>query len=208
MAERAKPLSIDFMPRCKDLKNKVFGKLTVLEKTNRPIDAKTKNRGIWWKCRCECGRDRVVLSTALTQGWTNHCGCIKKRGPFKGHGEIPKSVYTAIKNWSARSRNIEFNLSIEYLWDLFLFQERKCAYTGEELKFGTSKNDSSKTASLDRIDSNKGYVKGNVVWCHKKINVLKMDAELQDFLKMCKKITENEERSKAVISTVKQRDLT
>ena len=165
-----------------------------------------KNHVRYWLCKCDCGNIKVVRSTELLRGHTTSCGCLKKIINFKGYGEIPKSVYTAIKNWSAASRKIEFDVSIEYLWELFLFQNRKCAYTGETLIFGRSKNDSSKTASLDRIDSSKGYIKGNLVWCHKKINVLKMNLKLIDFYELCKKANNYEEKSKTVISAIIERD--
>lgn len=47
------------------------------------------------------------------------------------------------------------------------------------------------TASLDRIDSSKGYVEGNVHWVHKDINIMKWDFPLETFIKMCKFVAEN-----------------
>ena len=47
---------------------------------------------------------------------------------------------------------------------------------------------SSTTASLDRIDSSKGYVIGNVQWVHKDINIMKNKFDNQYFIDMCKKI--------------------
>jgi len=190
-----------------DLTNKRFGKLLVTEVTDKPLHITSKNRGVFWKCVCDCGCEKIVRSTELINGDTKSCGCLKHVGPFKGYGDIPKSVYTSIKNWSAGSRNIPFDISIEYLWELFLFQNRKCAYTGSPLKFGKSRNDADKTASLDRIDSSKGYIKGNVVWCHKRVNVLKMNLSLSDFYNFCKLVNIYEEQSKAVISTIINRDI-
>lgn len=186
----------------KDLVNLRFGMLLVLEKVEKPSYSKSKNRNCYWKCLCDCGNEKIVASPELFRGDTKSCGCQKHKINFKGYGEIPKSVYTGIKNWSAASRNIEFNLTIEYLWELFLFQERKCVYSGEILKLGTSRHDSTKTASLDRIDSSKGYIEGNVVWCHKKINMLKMDLKLDDFYKFCKSVSKYEKQSKAAVSSI------
>lgn len=190
------------MGNCKDLTGLKFAKLLAVENVEKPHHIKTKNRNCYWKCVCDCGNTRVVASAELVRGDTKSCGCQKHLINFKGYGEIPKSVYTSIKNWSAASRGIEFDITIEYLWELFLFQERRCVYTGEILRFGTNKNDSNKTASLDRIDSSKGYIAGNVVWCHKKINVLKMDLKIDDFFNLCKKVNKYEKASKAVISTI------
>ena len=46
-----------------------------------------------------------------------------------------------------------------------LMKAKKCYYTGIEL---TDSN-----FSVDRVDSSKGYIKGNVVACHKTFNYLK-----------------------------------
>lgn len=50
-----------------------FGKLTVIEKT----DKKANDGCIIWKCKCSCKSENVieVSSTYLTQGRVFHCGC-------------------------------------------------------------------------------------------------------------------------------------
>jgi hypothetical protein len=192
--------------RIKDLTNLKFKKLTALKIVDKPDYVKSKGKSAFWLCKCECGNTKIVRSSELIRNDTGSCGCLRKIINFKGYKEIPKSFYNSIKKWNAASRNIEFDISIEYLWELFLVQERKCIYSGEILKFGTSRNDTSRTASLDRIDSSKGYIKGNVVWCHKKINVLKMDLKLNDFYDLCKKVNNYEKESKTVISTIIERD--
>ena len=47
------------------------------------------------------------------------------------------------------------------------------------------------TASLDRIDSNKGYIKNNVQWVHKHINTMKMHMTDREFIDMCKKVAKH-----------------
>lgn len=49
-----------------------YGKLTVLER------AKTKKKGVYWHCRCECGNEVDVLGTSLRNGNTKSCGCLQK----------------------------------------------------------------------------------------------------------------------------------
>ena len=44
------------------------------------------------------------------------------------------------------------------------------------------------TASLDRIDSSKGYVEGNVQWVHKMINMSKQQYSQEEFIDMCKAV--------------------
>lgn len=56
---------------------------------------------------------------------------------------------------SAKNRGYEFTLDIPYLCDLYEHQNHICAITGDIIE-------SIDDASLDRIDSSKGYVEGNV----------------------------------------------
>lgn len=60
----------------------------------------------------------------------------------------------------AERRGSESNIDLNYLKELWSKQKGCCAYTGVELHHKI--NDPIRTASIDRIDSSKGYVKGNV----------------------------------------------
>ena len=64
---------------------------------------------------------------------------------------------------SAMDRKLEFNLSFESVKTLLKFQT--CYYTGRKFD-----NDGPYARSIDRIDSNKGYIEGNVVSCTVDIN--------------------------------------
>lgn len=113
---------------------------------------------------------------------------------WKGFGEISGSKFAEIKR-NAEIRNLEFNITIEYLWELFLKQNRKCIYTNIELKFSTSKQITKgfeQTASLDRIDSSKGYIEGNIQWIHKDVNKIKRNYTEKQFIQMCREIYENQ----------------
>lgn len=83
----------------------------------------------------------------------------------------------------AESRKLEFNITPEYIWDLFLKQDRKCALSGLPIELKKFKQKA--TASLDRIDSKKGYIAGNVQWVHKRVNALKMAFKEDEFLTLC-----------------------
>lgn len=123
-------------------------------------------------------------------------GIIKKRKidgnkhkNWKGYGELSYVYYSSLLN-GAKSRNLDFTVSIEYLWNLFLLQNRTCALSGLDILFPTChKNKINQTASLDRIDSSKGYIEGNVQWVHKSINQMKWDMNQSDFLFFCQTIT-------------------
>ena len=82
---------------------------------------------------------------------------------------------------SAKRRNYEFSVSIEYLTELYLSQDKKCAITGEYLP-------DLEKASLDRIDSTKGYVQGNLQWVTIQANLSKHIMSMENLYEFCKKV--------------------
>ena len=75
-----------------NLIGKKFGKLQVIEKTNE----RTLDRGIIWKCQCECGQFCYISTNNLMQDITKSCGCLKQ-----SHGEL------AIENY-LKNNNINY----------------------------------------------------------------------------------------------------
>lgn len=67
--------------------------------------------------------------------------------------------------FSARSRGIKFDLSLDDVQDIIL--SKRCYYTNVEF------DDKENLKSVDRVNNKKGYVKDNVVVCTKKINEFK-----------------------------------
>jgi len=178
-----------------ELANKKFGKLTVIE-----LHSIDRNGHTRYNCVCDCGNVCNVLSTHLVRGNTKSCGCSilkgKERKNWKGVGEISGQFWASHILRSAdgskgKRKPLECNITKEYVWDLFLLQNRKCKLSGIELKFPTKFKDKSYTASLDRIDSSKGYIIGNVQWIHKDINKMKNTYDQDYFIKMCKLISNN-----------------
>lgn len=51
-----------------------------------------------------------------------------------------------------------------------------------------------KAASLDRIDSKRGYTEGNVQWVHKSVNLAKNSLSEVEFIMLCHAVT-NHRRS-------------
>jgi hypothetical protein len=95
---------------------------------------------------------------------------------------------------NAIKRGLNFDLDIDYLWDLFLQQNKKCALTGVDINIVNatiSYNYHLNTASLDRIDSSRGYEKDNIRWVHKAINQIKSDINDNDLIYLCHLISKN-----------------
>jgi hypothetical protein len=172
-------------PKYEDLIGRRFGKLTVIKYAGKAVKETS------WVCRCDCGKIITIRARSLKQVINPNCGeCTpalhgSEHHAWQGHGEISQNLWRSYQN-SAKDRKLEFNISIEYAWELFLKQERRCAYTGWGLYFNkTFKNQKDRTASLDRIDSTKGYIEGNVHWVHRIINKLKKNLPHEDFIKIC-----------------------
>lgn len=79
---------------------------------------------------------------------------------------------------SATKRNIEFNLTEEYLQYLFETQKSTCAYTGVKLDLSTGRGLTHDCVSVDRFDTGVGYVVGNVLLCSARSNTIKHNQTL------------------------------
>ena len=97
--------------------------------------------------------------------------------------------YWAIITCSARLRKLKFDVDRKYLYDLFEQQNRRCALTNLPLTLGRLEE---QTASLDRIDSLQGYVKGNVQWVSKEVNIMKNKFGQDYFVNICKLVAEHD----------------
>ena len=95
--------------------------------------------------------------------------------------------YSFVKKYQANAilRDIKWNVTFEYLAYLLIEQDFKCALTDWDIDaMKVQKN----TASLDRIDSSKGYTEGNVHWVHKMVNMSKQSYTQEEFIDMCKAV--------------------
>jgi hypothetical protein len=169
-----------FQQNCVVLAGEKYDKLTV-------INFNTKNGRKLAICECDCGNIIAMRPESLKNNITNNCGCAH-RGAWKGIGEISKTFMSRIIR-NAQVREILFQVTIEYLWDLYQQQNNRCALSGLEINFA-EKTTEPNEASLDRIDSSKGYVPGNVQWVHKDINLMKNYLPQDRFIELCNLIAQ------------------
>jgi len=143
-----------------------------------------------WKCLCDCGNEFIKTSNHILTCVPLQCRTCSDIGRRDNH-EI-KDYYWKSYQRSAKQRNHEFNITKEYAYELFLKQNRKCAVSNIDICFcDTLQNYKLKTASLDRIDSTKGYIEGNVQWVHKTIQFMKQEYSQEEFIKWCKLVAAN-----------------
>lgn len=157
--------------------------------------AYTKNGCSYWNCICDCGNKKVVCGKSIVRRSAVSCGCWNKNKCWQGVGDLGKTYWSKIVK-HASERNLEFSIDMKYAWKLFQKQKGKCALSGVDILIdrswsqNTYMGKSINTASLDRIDSSKGYIKGNVQWVHKTINKMKSNLLESDFINWCSKICE------------------
>ena len=155
-------------------KGKRYGKLTVLNRT--------QSNPLAYDCLCDCGN---IVSKRLNK-LLKSCGCLKN----PAYEEISGNYWYTVRH-GAKTRNLQFDITMEQCWNMFLQQDRKCAISGLILQFARKKEHSkTQTASLDRIDSSKGYTLDNVQWIHKDINKMKMTLTDEKLIKLCHIVSE------------------
>lgn len=143
-----------------------------------------------WKLICDCGNSYIARTESLKSGNTKSCGCRNKRQGknhprYKGFNDLSKDYWTKIQR-GAKARNIEFNITMKQAWNKYLRQNKKCALTGWDISL--ERKNQKQTASLDRIDSKKGYTLKNIQWVHKDVNKIKQNYSEEYLIQICEAI--------------------
>jgi hypothetical protein len=160
----------------------ICNKLTVLR-----LATTNTRQGDIWLVKCQCGNYAQIDAYRLFNKKIISCNKCKMNKFKSGYNNISAAFMRNIKN-GAKKRNIEFNITIQYIDKLFIEQNKKCSLTGQDLIIIQGKSNKNTTASLDRIDSSKGYVEGNVQFVHKYINVMKWDLSTDEFINICQMV--------------------
>jgi hypothetical protein len=174
-----------------NLLNQKFNHWTILYRNGSYM-----KRDAIWHCKCDCGVEKDVRGFHLTKGYSTQCrNCADKSSSEKRKkrfdtDKISLSFWNRNVVYGAKKRSLVIEITMDEAYEVFLKQNGKCALSGLPLQFPSCKKDINCTASLDRIDSSKGYIKGNFQWVHKDINVMKNNHTQEYFLKLCKMITE------------------
>jgi hypothetical protein len=125
---------------------------------------------------------------AVKSNWI--CGkCAQKdRNTIKWYEGIRLSWWQKVEK-TAIYRGLEFSLTPEFIWKVYLSQDKKCALSGVDI--GWASVGQGHTASIDRIDSSIGYTEDNVWLLHKDVNMMKQSFQVDDFVAYCKLIAKN-----------------
>ena len=147
-----------------------------------------KNSAAYYKVKCDCGAEVYKSPKEILCKNSNfQCEkCAQKERALQTTlangriGDLTLTEHTRLRR-SAEKRGYVFEVSIEYLWNLFQEQKQICAITGDYIP-------NIKEASLDRIDSSKGYIPGNVQWVTQQANLSKHVMTMEQLYKFCRKV--------------------
>lgn len=172
-----------------DLTGLQQGNLTFLHEIGRD-----KRNRILWLVECSCGRQFEARALNKHRGSVCRSCASSVPRPYlrTGYKGISGTQWGAIRS-HARQRDISFEITIEEAWDRFVEQNERCALTGVEIVHAKYKNDPNKTASLDRIDSSKPYIRENIQWVHKTVNFMKHTLSDDELFSWCSRVVRRRE---------------
>ena len=139
-----------------------------------------------WEVQCTCGCLSFKDPGSLVNGVAQSCNNCYDRN-YKGTKSVPGAVLSRLQ-YGADKRNIKVDITLDDLQEQWDEQDGLCAYTGIPLTVPRGRKVGD--ASVDRIDSSLGYIRSNIQWVHKRINSMKNDMDEEEFLFMCKLVTD------------------
>ncbi len=153
------------MPAAKQLKDQVFGRLTVLDR------CRSRNGRVTWLCRCECGKLHEVVSHALTSGHTKSCGCWKEERntstqPKHGHASRSTGLSPTYQTWRAMWTRCT-NKNVPSYKDYGGRGITICARWAQFGNFLADMGERPKESTIERKDTNGGYESSNCIWATK-----------------------------------------
>lgn len=150
--------------------------------------------GRWVKPCPDCGETQDYLRKNYAEESLRLNKVCKKCSNRKTENNH-RGMYNLIRiSWFNKSkvgvetRGLKFDLTLEDIWFLYTLQEGRCALS--DIPIGWSEVGSIHTASIDRIDSSKGYLKDNVQLLHKDVNFMKQQYSQEYFIEICRSIAD------------------
>ena len=152
--------------KCFDLSGQTFGKWMVLSRTDKDKTGKTQ-----WLCRCACGTEQAVRTSALRRRKTSSCIKCSNRSYHFNCKRPYEGLYTSIC-YIAKKYNMEV---LSYEEFITFTHVKECTYCGFEIKWELHRVRGHLRYNLDRKDNSKGYLFENLAVCCKDCNYAKAD---------------------------------
>lgn len=130
-----------------------------------------------------CRKCKVVINRPKEKKRTEHKQVLRRDSIEFGFFEKCKDIRRR-----AVKKGLEFNLTPEYLLELWNAQNGKCYFSGMPMTYGIERRGD--TVSVDRVVPKHGYTIGNVVLASYTINIMKQDMSIGEFTDRCKSVTQ------------------
>lgn len=143
-----------------NLTGQLFGRLTVLS-IHSP-DTTSKRRDSRWLCKCQCGTFFLATARCLRQGNTQSCGCLQRDRMREGvttHGQSHTTEYRIWQGLKHRCSDPNYHGYARYGG-----RGIECKIQSLEELIQIVGKRPSMAHTLDRIDNDGHYEKGNLRW--------------------------------------------
>ena len=168
-----------------DIKNKKFGKLLVLEKT----DSRNSGGCVKWKCKCDCGKISYHAGTHLFNGYTTSCGCNRQ---VKDHQKSGIGVIFQDYKHSAKIRKLEFSITLSEFSEIII---KNCVYCGSAPSVRKRHFDCT-VNGIDRMNNALGYTLINCLSACYMCNMSKSDLSEEEFKKWIQRLIKFNQENK------------
>lgn len=180
-----------------DISGCKFGRLTVVS-----LDKSTGRRS-FWLCKCDCGKETIVMKDNLRNGNTRSCGCIKTENPpRKTHGESKTKLHFVWNTMKARCKTKSVRnynnyggrgISVCKEWEDYINFRNWSINNGYE-----------DGLTIERIDVNGNYCPQNCTWAtrkeqarNKRNNLLhEIDGVTKPLIEWCEILNKNYEKAR------------
>ena len=134
-----------------------------------------QNKQSIYKCLCDCGNITYGSRSKIIAGRKKSCGCISTQKNI-----IPDPLKKSLLRifHALSKKKIRTDITLDYLWELYIQQGGRCYYTGLNMSFENNEY----CISVDRLDSSKSYMKDNVVLTCRNVNLFKNDLSVESFI--------------------------
>jgi hypothetical protein len=137
-----------------------FGHLVVISHVFERRDLAPGKRGIFWKCKCVCGKEDFFEGTKMRTGWVVSCGCVpRERKVLQVDRRInlsPPDTLRAYRLW----KQMRSSTALKCMG----YRDPSLAKWAEFYDFFAEMGPCPEDHKLGRKDLNKGFMPGNCIW--------------------------------------------